>query len=178
MLIVKRDRGRRAFARSLGSITGRFEVKDGNRNHHRDRMKLAAVAAAVTLIATAGVAFAALPGAASATASAALAKHAVSIPGPHAHAGSHPDSHGISSQDPGPVSAGDAAGASKGKGSAVSQLATTTTVTGVAKGAEICTLASDGKCQAGQHGKSGDPHGKSGDPHGKAGQHGNAGAGA
>jgi hypothetical protein len=38
-------------------------------------------------------------------------------------------------------------------GSEISDLATTTDATGVAKGAEISTLASGGKSQAGQHGK-------------------------
>jgi hypothetical protein len=38
-------------------------------------------------------------------------------------------------------------------GSEISSLATTTDATGVAKGAEISTLASGGKSQAGQHGK-------------------------
>ena len=55
---------------------------------------------------------------------------------------------GDSSDDP---SDGPNAG-SQGKGSAVSQLARTTTSTGAAKGAEISALASGGKSHAGQQG--------------------------
>ena len=40
-------------------------------------------------------------------------------------------------------------------GQAISSIATTTTSTGVAKGAEISTAASGGKSQAGQHGRAG-----------------------
>ena len=42
-----------------------------------------------------------------------------------------------------------------GKGATISDLATSTASTGVDKGAEICTAASDGKCQAGTHGQDG-----------------------
>jgi hypothetical protein len=45
-------------------------------------------------------------------------------------------------------------------GSEISGIATTTDATGVAKGAEISSVASGGKSQAGQHGKASDaPHG-------------------
>ena len=139
--------------------------------------RFAAAAVAATVIGTAGVALAALPGAASGTAAAALAKHGVTVPGPNAHAGTHPDGPATTTGGGTSTPSGDASTTSgKGKGSVVSQLATTTTANGIAKGAEICTLASAGKCQAGQHGKAGDPHGKAGDPHGKAGDpHGKAG---
>ena len=65
-------------------------------------------------------------------------------------------------------------GPAQNHGRVISTLATTTTATGADKGATISTAASDGKSNAGQHGKAGDPHGKSQDPHGKAGDaHGN-----
>ena len=47
------------------------------------------------------------------------------------------------------TSSGDSAG-DQGKGSAVSELATTTDLTGVDKGAAISDLASDGKSRAGE----------------------------
>ena len=46
-----------------------------------------------------------------------------------------------------------------GKGSEISQLATTTDLTGVEKGAAISTLASGGESQAGQHGQATADHG-------------------
>src|SRR5262249_10845306 len=51
-------------------------------------------------------------------------------------------------------------------GSAISTIATTTTATGVAKGAEISTAASGGQSQAGQHGKAAEPHGNGADASG------------
>ncbi len=45
---------------------------------------------------------------------------------------------------------------SETKGSKISELAHTTTAMGVAKGAEICSVASNGKCQAGNHGANDD----------------------
>jgi hypothetical protein len=46
-------------------------------------------------------------------------------------------------------------------GSEISSIATTTDATGVAKGAEISTVASGGKSQAGQHGQASADHGSS-----------------
>jgi hypothetical protein len=46
-------------------------------------------------------------------------------------------------------------------GSEISSIATTTDATGVAKGAEISTVASGGSSQAGQHGQASADHGKS-----------------
>jgi hypothetical protein len=64
-------------------------------------------------------------------------------------------------------------------GSEISGIATTTDATGVAKGAEISSVASGGKSQAGQHGKASDaPHGAPPqDPgsHGPSGQSGQSG---
>ena len=47
---------------------------------------------------------------------------------------------------------GSALRSSATKGSKISELAHTTTAKGVAKGAAICLVASNGKCQAGNHG--------------------------
>lgn len=59
-------------------------------------------------------------------------------------------------------------------GSVISGIATTTTEKGVAKGAQISTIASGGKSQAGQHGPSShaNPHATS--PHGQGAVHGNS----
>lgn len=63
-------------------------------------------------------------------------------------------------------------------GSEISGIATTTDATGVAKGAEISSVASGGKSQAGQHGKASDaPHGPppQAPGHGHSGQSGQSG---
>jgi len=52
-------------------------------------------------------------------------------------------------------------GKGKGKGAEISTLATTTTATGVDKGAEISTAASGGKSHAGEHGGGSSDHGHS-----------------
>ena len=106
----------------------------------RPRVSAAAVAAA--LACSAGLASAgALPGAAQDVASAMLAKVGISVPGSNESAGDHPNVRGSSADT------SDAA-----KGSGISDLATTTELTGVNKGAAISSAASDGKSQAGQHG--------------------------
>lgn len=107
------------------------------------RLRIAAAFVAVTLACTAGLASAgSLPGAAQEIASAILAKVGISVPGPNERAGTHPSVRG-SSGDVSPDAA---------TGSEIRELATTTDLTGVDKGAEISTVASDGKSQAGQHG--------------------------
>lgn len=140
------------------------------------RSKVVALATTALLLGTVGMAFAGeLPGAAQDVASTMLAKLGISVPGPNEHAGVHPNTRGNSSTQP-PAAAttdddgapADAADDSHGKGSTISQIATSTTATGVAKGAEICTAASAGNCQAGQHGQAGDPHGLGPDPHGQS----------
>ena len=109
----------------------------------RSRLRLAAAFVGVTLACTAGLASAgSLPGAAQDIASAMLAKVGVSVPGPNEHAGTHPSVRG---------SSGDAS-SDAATGREISELATTTDLTGVDKGAEISSAASDGKSQAGQHG--------------------------
>ena len=59
--------------------------------------------------------------------------------------GTHPDERGNSTSVP-------SAPADAGKGAEISELATTTDLTGVEKGAAISTAASGGKSQAGQRG--------------------------
>jgi hypothetical protein len=105
-----------------------------------------AVLAGATILGFAVAAHAALPGAASSVASGKLAALGVTVPGPNSHAGTHPDSRGNS------AAAGQSASPdSQGKGSEISTLTTTTTATGVAKGALISSTASGGHSQAGTH---------------------------
>jgi hypothetical protein len=107
----------------------------------RPRIRAALVAAA--LACSAGLASAgALPGAAQDVASAMLEKVGITVAGPNDNAGTHPSGRGTSSDAP----------SNAGKGSQISELATTTELTGVEKGAIISTAASEGKSQAGQHG--------------------------
>jgi hypothetical protein len=108
------------------------------------RLRLATAIATVALAGTTGLAFAgSLPGAAQDVASTMLAKVGVSVPGPNSNAGDHPSVRGTSS-DAGVTSS------SSDKGTEISQLATSTDLTGVEKGAAISTLASGGKSKAGQ----------------------------
>jgi hypothetical protein len=107
------------------------------------RPRITAAFVAVALACTAGLASAgSLPGAAQDIASAMLAKVGVSVPGPNEHAGTHPSVRGSSSD-----ASSDAVTRSD-----TAELATTTELTGVDKGAAISSAASDGKSQAGQHG--------------------------
>jgi hypothetical protein len=125
-------------------------------------LKTAAVAAAATgALLTGGVAAAAtgtLPGAAQDTAQSMLGTVGVTVPGTAAAAGTHPDTRGRSAEaTAAPVTGETAAptatatpGAATGsKGAAVSELATTTDLTGRAKGAAISALASEGRSKAG-----------------------------
>jgi hypothetical protein len=114
------------------------------------RLRLTAALVAAGLACSAGLASAgALPGAAQEVASEMLAKVGISVPGPNEHAGDHPSVRGKSAEEH----------AGRGKGSEISELATTTELTGVEKGAAISTVASNGKSQAGQHGQSEAKHG-------------------
>jgi hypothetical protein len=107
------------------------------------RPRIMAAFVAVTLASTAGLASAgSLPSAAQDIASSMLAKVGISVPGPNEHAGTHPSVRG---------SSGDAS-SDASTGSEIGELATTTELTGIDKGAEISSAASDGKSQAGQHG--------------------------
>lgn len=117
------------------------------------RVKLASALVTAALAGTTGLAVAgSLPGAAQDVASAVLANVGISVPGPNSDSGTHPDTRGTSSQPTAPSS-------SSGKGSEISDLATTTELTGVAKGAAISTAASGGMSQAGQHGQASEEHG-------------------
>lgn len=107
------------------------------------RPRLTAALVAAGLACSAGLASAgALPGAAQDIASTMLAKVGVSVPGPNENAGTHPSVRGTSEDT----------ATTAGQGSEISELATTTELTGVDKGAEISTAASDGKSRAGQNG--------------------------
>jgi len=107
------------------------------------RSRMTAAFVALTLACSAGLASAgSLPGAAQDIASAMLAKVGISVPGPNEHAGTHPSVRGSSSD-----ASSDAVTRSD-----IAELATTTDLTGIDKGAAISRAASDGKSQAGQHG--------------------------
>ena len=107
------------------------------------RPRITAAFVAVSLACTAGLASAgSLPGAAQDIASSMLAKVGISVPGPDEHAGTHPSVRGSSSD----------ASSDASTGSEIGELATTTDLTGIDKGAAISSAASDGKSQAGQHG--------------------------
>jgi hypothetical protein len=110
------------------------------------RPRLTAAVFAAAFAASVGMASAgSLPGAAQDVASEMLAKVGITVPGPNDSAGTHPDVRGNSTSVP-------IAPADAGKGAEISELATTTDLTGVEKGAAISTAASGGKSQAGQHG--------------------------
>src|SRR5215211_1781881 len=113
------------------------------------RLRLATAFATVALAVTTGLAFAgSLPGAAQDVASTMLAEVGVSVPGSNSNAGDHPNVRGKSSDAP-------VTSSNSGKGGEISDLATSTDLTGVEKGAAISTLASGGQSQAGDaHGAS------------------------
>jgi hypothetical protein len=132
--------------------------------------RVAAAALAGALVLSGGVAAAAagaLPGQAQETAKRLLSVVGVSVPGPNEHASVHPSRTGTRTQAPATTAADDEA---SGPGSEVSGLARSTASTGVDKGAAVSGAASDGKSQAGQHGKpvgasTGKPPVKTGKPH-------------
>jgi len=136
-----------------------LETKSKPRRSTLHRFKLAGAAVAGALACTTGFAFAgSLPGATQDVASSMLAKVGVTVPGPDEHAGTHPSVRGSSSPDVAASDRGEendkaAPENGEGKGAEISELATTTELTGVEKGAAISTLASDGKSQAGHHGQ-------------------------
>jgi hypothetical protein len=105
------------------------------------RPRIAAASVAAALACTAGLASAgSLPGAAQDIASAMLAKVGVSVPGPNENARNHPNVRGRNSSS---------SGAAR---SDIADLATSTELTGVEKGAAISSAASNGTSQAGEHG--------------------------
>lgn len=109
------------------------------------RFKLACALATFALIGTTGLALAgSLPNAAQDIASTMLSKVGVSVRGPDSHAGTNGSVRGTSP---------DVAQGPSATGAEISELATTTELTGVAKGAAISTLASGGMSRAGaEHG--------------------------
>jgi hypothetical protein len=110
------------------------------------RPRLTAAVLAAAFAASCGMASAgSLPGAAQDVASEMLAKVGITVPGANDAAGTRPDVRGNSTSHP-------SAPADVGKGSDISELATTTELTGIDKGAAISTAASGGKSRAGQHG--------------------------
>ena len=101
------------------------------------RNKVAAVAASLGLVLSGGLSAAgALPGAAQDVAHDVLGTMGISVPDPNTNAGDHPDTRGDHAD-------------AQGEPSPVSDIARTTTATGVDKGAEISTLASQGQSRAG-----------------------------
>ena len=110
------------------------------------RARLTAAVLAAAFAASCGMASAgSLPGAAQDVASEMLAKVGITVPGANDTAGTRPDVRGNSESVP-------SVPADVGKGSDISELATTTELIGVEKGAAISTAASGGKSRAGQHG--------------------------
>lgn len=142
--------GREAEAVALIAATVRSSARTDSSSPRRSLMpfalsrpRLTAALVAAGLACSAGLASAgALPGAAQEVASDMLAKVGISVPGPNEHADDHPSLRGKSAEEH----------ATTGKGSDISELATTTELSGVEKGAAISTAASNGKSQAGQHG--------------------------
>jgi hypothetical protein len=150
----------------LAARSSRATIPRSPRRSSVHRIKLAAALATAALACTTGLAFA-----------------GISVPGLNDHAGTHPSVRGISSPDTAeaamqkPESSGSEQSGSdaakqkpessssdhsgQGKGAEISQLATTTDLTGVDKGAAISTLASGGQSQAGQHGQAGADQGSS-----------------
>ena len=120
-------------------------------------LKAAAIAATATgALLVGGVATAAtgaLPGTASDTARAALAKVGVSVGGPADASGTHTTTDGTDAgtTDPATADVPSPAATASAHGKAVSELATTTELTGRDKGTAISTLASGGRSKAGQH---------------------------
>ena len=110
------------------------------------RPRLTAAFLAAAFATSGGMAFAgSLPGAAQDVASEMLAKVGIIVPGPNDAIGTHRDDRGNSVSVP-------SVPADAGKGAKISELATTTELTGVQKGAAISAAASGGKSRAGQQG--------------------------
>jgi hypothetical protein len=125
------------------------------------RMRLASALVAAALVGTTGLALGGnLPGAAQDVAASMLAKLGVSVPGPDSHAGTHSTVRGSAPEQVQEQEQGQGQGQGPAStGAAISELATTTELTGVAKGAAISTLASGGTSGAGENGAAGETHG-------------------
>ena len=105
------------------------------------RRRTAALVAGALLAATAATATAALPDAAADAARTVLETLGISPPNATTPSGANERPSGSQAEN--------------GKGAEISELALTTELEGVEKGAAISTAASDGKSQAGQHGNAG-----------------------
>ena len=155
------------WEQTANSRASRYEISPPRRSSVH-RLKLVGAVLAASLACTTGLAFAgSLPGAAQGVASSMLAKVGVTVPGPNENAGTHPSVRGTSSPDAS-IASDDAADdtdqgndSGQGKGAEISELATTTALAGVEKGAAISTAASGGTSQAGQHGEASAEHGAS-----------------
>jgi hypothetical protein len=109
------------------------------------RARLTVALGAAALACSASLASAgALPGAAQDVASLMLAKMGISVPGPNEHAGTHPHERGATITHASPDT-------TAGKGAEISELARTTELTGVEKGAAVSSAASNGKSHAGHN---------------------------
>jgi hypothetical protein len=120
----------------------------------RTSQRAAAAVLAGGLVLSGGAAAAGvLPGAMQQTAKDMFARVGVTVPGPKAHT-TPGTTTPVPAVSPEPTAGGPGA-SSSGNGSDVSDLAHSTTATGVDKGAALSSAASDGKSQAGQHGNPG-----------------------
>lgn len=145
---------------AIDAFRAAFSVSTEDKPHilaGRMSRRAAAAVLAGGLVLSGGAAAAAagvLPGPVQQTAKAVLAKVGLTVPGPRGDA-ARPGTTTpvpVTSTEP---TAGAPGAASSGQGSDVSDLAHSTTATGVDKGAAVSSAASSGKGQAGQHGKAG-----------------------
>jgi hypothetical protein len=144
---------------AIAAFRAAFSVSDDNPRILAGRMSRRVAAAVLMggLVLSGGAAAAAagvLPGPVQQTAKDVLAKVGLTVPGPNENSANDPAPPGTT---PGPLTsagpAGAPGGASSGQGSELSDLAHSTTTTGVDKGAAVSGTASDGKSQAGEQGK-------------------------
>jgi hypothetical protein len=113
----------------------------------------AVLAGGLALSGSAAAAAGVLPGPMQQTAKAVLAKVGLTVPGPKKH------TTGPGTTTPVPLASAEPTGApgagSSGHGSDMSDLARSTTATGVDKGAAVSSAASNGRSHSGQHGTAG-----------------------
>jgi hypothetical protein len=148
------------IAMELGHVTAARAILTERAAGHRPARRVIAAAVVAALMTLPGLAAAnVLPDPAQHAVSSVLDKVGISVP---AGSEDHPGNTGEHPASTGPE---------------ISGIATTTDATGVAKGAEISSVASGGKSQAGQHGKASDaPHGSppQAPDHGQSSQSGDA----
>jgi hypothetical protein len=149
------------IAMELEHVTAARAILTERAAGHRPARRVIAAAIVAALMTLPGLAAAnVLPDPAQHAVSSVLDKVGISVP---AGGEDHPGNTGEHPASTGPE---------------ISRIATTTDATGVAKGAEISSVASGGKSQAGQHGKASDaPHGAPphAPGHGHSGQSGQSG---